>query len=357
MICPHCSRETAEAPHCTFCGADLSGSEVRHRRRAHRYAAHPHEHVRVPAVFSTLLPHLGLHQLHEFRLAGLVGLSLLLVVTALGYVGAALAGAAVLVPFLFLLYLREAEVYRREPVPVLLRSAGAGALAGLVVTGAANWLVAPPAGSPADAGQVAVLAVAVPLVLSLLAPAALLGLRRHFAFTVDGLTFGVAAGLGWALAETALNFSATIADSATRVDARLWVLTVVSAGALVPVAHGCAAGAVAAGWWRLRGGARRGVALLVLATGPLGAVCFALGSELLAQLDAAAWTITLWQLLVTALLLLVLRAVLHDALLDEAHAAGLREQHCPHCDAGVEAAGFCPRCGLALAAAPRSTAA
>jgi hypothetical protein len=59
---------------------------------------------------------------------------------------------------------------------------------------------------------------------------------------------------------------------------------------------------------------------------------------------------------IVAALLLHLRVMLHDALLDEAEGMGLRAVHCSHCGREVEAAGFCPECGAAVAASPRKTA-
>jgi RsiW-degrading membrane proteinase PrsW (M82 family) len=304
-------------------------------------------------VLSTLLPHLGRSRLSAYRAAGVAGLGALLVVTALGYPGVGLAGAAVLVPALFLIYLREVEIYRREPLGVLVRSFGWGLLVGLVLTGAANYLVGSAPGEGLDAFQVAVFTVVVPLLAAVLTPLMLLSLRRRYVQTVDGLSFGIAAGLGYALAETAVNFAPLISAAGARVDAQTWVLTVLSAGILVPLVHGSTVGAVAGSWWRLRLGSRRDVPLIVLIAAPLASVCFALGSDVLAGFGAPGWAITLWQVFIAALLLVTVRVLLHDALLDEAHAMGLTERLCPQCGVVVEAAGFCPRCGVAFAASPR----
>ena len=358
MTCPHCRRETEAAAFCTFCGADLrDGDGPRRRRRLGSYAAHPHQHVALPAIFSTLLPHAAHHQLHELRAAGLAGLALVLVAAAVGFPGAALAGAAILVPALFLLYLREVEVYRREPFAVLLRSFGWGVIVGTALTLLANVAAGSAPEDSVDGGQVAVLAVAVPLVASLLTPLLVLGLRRRFGQSVDGLTFGVAAGLGYALAETAVNFAPVIADAATQVSTQSWILTVLSAGMLVPLLHGCVAGAMASGWWRLRSGSRRDLPLLTIVAAPLAAVSFASGSAILAAAGASPWVVVLWQAVIVALLLVGIRILLHDALLEEAHAMGLSERICAHCNERVEAADFCPRCGLALAASPRGAVA
>ena len=355
MTCAHCHRDTEAGAFCTFCGAaQHSEAATAGRARLGRYAAHPHQHVAIPEVFSTLLPHAAHHQLHEFRAAGFAGLALMLALAALGFPGAALAGAALLVPALFLLYLREVEVYRREPLAVLARSFGWGLLVGAILTGLANLLAGSAVDETVDSGQIVVIAALVPLLASLATPALILGLRRRFGQTVDGLTFGIAAGLGYALAETLINFGPVIADAATQVEAQSWTLTVLSAGMLVPLVHGSVAGLMAGAWWRLRTGSRRDLPLLVIVAAPLAAISFAAGSALLAALGVPAWGVTIWQVAIVALLLIAVRVLLHDALLDEAHAMGLTERLCPHCHRTFEAAGFCPECGRALAASPRS---
>jgi RsiW-degrading membrane proteinase PrsW (M82 family) len=358
MTCPHCGRDTEAAEFCTLCGASLHEDAAPSRaRRLDSFAAHPHQRVALPAVFTTLFPHAAHRQLHELRAGGLIGLAVIVLVAAVGFPGAALAGAAILVPALFLLYLREVEVYHREPLGVLARSLGWGALAGAAITFGANLLAGSAVEDTVDTGQVLVLAALVPLLASLVTPLLVLGLRRRHGQTIDGITFGVAAGLGYALAETAINFAPVIGDAASRVDTQSWVLTVVSAGALVPLVHGTVAGAMAGAWWRLRSGSRRDLPGLVLVAAPLAAMSFAGGSAVLAGLGAPAWVVLVWQVVIVGLMLVGLRVLLHDALLDEAHSMGLREQVCPHCHEPVEAAGFCPRCGLALAAAPRSAVA
>lgn len=357
MTCSHCARETPDLPFCTFCGADLGGSTDRHGRRLGRFAAHPHEHVLRPAVASTLLPHAGHSQLRDFRVAGLTGVAVIVGLTVAGFVGAALVACAILVPALFLLYLYETEVYRHEPLAVLARSLVWGAVVGVALTLAANNLVHPDQdGVITNLGEVLLAGLAIPVAAEIFKPALLLPLQRRFGESVDGLTFGVAAGLGYALAETAVNFHGEILDAATRLPLQSWLLTMVSAGVLVPLMQGACAGAVATAVWRLR--RRRGgeLAVVILAAAILAHVAFTLGSTMLLVFDAPAWVVPIWQAMIVVGLLVGVRVLLHDALLEEAHDMGLADRRCSHCERLVEAAGFCPTCGLALVATPRARA-
>lgn len=355
MTCPHCRRETPELSFCTFCGADLSGSGHRAARRTGSFAAHPHERLMVPEVFSTLLPHLEHHRLRQFRLIGLAGAVVLVVLAVAGLVGVALAVAAILVPIIFVLYLRDAEVYRREPLRVLALTFGGGIVIGAVLTLLLDAFASPAAGEEAGLLQVMAAAVIVPVVAEALKPLPVLGLRRHFAQTVDGLTFGVAAGMGYALAETVVNFAGVITGP-LRQDASQWILTVVTAGVLTPLLQGACTGAVCAAWWRLqRRDGRRRLAILTIVTAVAAHLAYSAGSQLLLGLGAPAWTLVVWQIVVVLGIVYELRLLLHDSLLDEARGMGLHSRMCAHCGHDIEAAGFCPECGLALAASPRRT--
>ena len=79
-------------------------------------------------------------------------------------------------------------------------------------------------------------------------------------------------------------------------------------------------------------------------------VCFVAGSEILDDAGLSPLFVLLWQALTVAAVLVAVRVLLHAAVLDEGTALGLREQRCHHCGATVEAAGFCPQCGVLLAA-------
>src|SRR5436305_2148779 len=134
MRCIRCGNQVPDGPYCTRCGAPQSAGPEGPGTRYHSYAAHPGEHVFHLAAISTLLPHLGRHKVHEFRLAFGAGVVILFLLVAGGLISTAILVAAFLVPVLYLLFLYEAQVYRDEPLPVLGHTLGAGIVLGWIVT-------------------------------------------------------------------------------------------------------------------------------------------------------------------------------------------------------------------------------
>src|ERR1700719_3645991 len=136
MRCDHCAHDVPDGVFCTRCGAH-QGTTAEFgdaKRREHRYAAHPGEHVAQASIITTLFPHLGHQKIHEFRCAFIVGLAGVLVLYISGLIAAAILVSAFLVPVLYLIYLYEAQVYRDEPAVVLGFTLGGGVVAGIVLT-------------------------------------------------------------------------------------------------------------------------------------------------------------------------------------------------------------------------------
>jgi RsiW-degrading membrane proteinase PrsW (M82 family) len=358
--CEHCGRETPDEPFCTWCGADRShGEDEAGRRRHHHYSAEPGEHVMQPSVISTLLPHLPRSRLHEFRWGLIVGLAAVVGLTAAGEIVAAMFTAAVLVPVLYLVYLYEAQVYRDEPVRTIALTMVAGVGLGAAVVLIAGQVISTssPLQLSGATGTVLAGVVLLPVIEELLKPlpVLVLRLRPNFNETVDGLAFGVAAGLGFAAAETIDNYSRVIGDFHLHTSAGNWLIPLLSAAVTRPLMQASCTGALTASLWR-RGkrGSRR---LIYLAGAPvalLGHVAFTYLSWLFANHGAGQVAVFAWQLAVDGALLVFIRFLLHRALGDEAEDFGYRPAVCPHCRRHVEAAGFCPHCGAALRAAPRT---
>ena len=349
MTCPSCGLAVPDGEFCTRCGAHHESGSL----RLHHYAVHPGEHVATPAVLSTLLPHLTSTRVHLFRWVLLGGVALVLVLAVTGLVIPAIYIAALLVPALYLGYLREADVFADAPVLVLLATVGAGAVVGLAVTAVANTV-----GHGLGAGGVILLSVVVAVAAELLKPVMpLLALRSRFPSTLDGLVLGVAAGTGYALAQTILNLSGSLGGVALRVDPANWAFTLLSAAVLIPLLHGSCTGLVCAALWRPRGGRDASLRAAGLPLAVLADICFLAGSELLDDAGVSPLFVLLWQALVVAAVIVAIRLLLHAAVLDEGAALGLREVRCHHCGRHVEAAGFCPHCGVHLGAQPHQRAA
>ena len=363
MTCQRCGRESASALYCTWCGT-RQGAEATSvaGRRGDRFAAHPNEAVLEASVFTTLFPHLGHHKISEFRWATLIGAGIIGILYLAGLITAAILMGAILVPVVYLLYLYEVRVYRDAPIPVLALTLGAGVVVGVIVTlivdalaSTAPLMQSTPFGLTIDGRGVLLFLVAVPIVVEIVKPLPTLLLRRSGSFpeTIDGLVFGVAAGLGFAAAETLVHFSQVITSGLVQRDPGNWIYPLLTITIFMPLMHGSATGLVAGAAWRFgRQGGR--LTLAAVAAAVVGHIAFVLGTELAGALGLAPIVPLVWQGLVVGALLIAVRLLLHHALLDEAADLGLSQGSCPNCDSHVTAAGFCPVCGMAMTAVPRA---
>jgi hypothetical protein len=353
MKCIHCMRDVPDGSFCTVCGRQ----QVENASRYAHFAAHPGEHVFHPGVMTTLFPHLGQQKIHEFRWALIAGLACVFLLDVAGLVAAALLCAAFLVPILYLVYLYEAQVYRDEPASVLGFTLGGGVLLGIVVTvvvKSTTGQVALRSIYGTDTTTLLTLGLLVPLVHEVLKPipALLLRARGGFLEQVDGLVFGVAAGLGFGLAETVVRFSAVLSNLPAHTDPANWIYPLVSISVLLPLVQGSATGVIAGSLWRFGRSAfgLREVAAIILALA--AHIGFVMGSQLLNDRMYSQLVILAWQAAMVAALLIVVRYMLHEALLEESIDLGFSETVCHNCHHQIFAARFCPRCGKALAASP-----
>jgi RsiW-degrading membrane proteinase PrsW (M82 family) len=351
---------------CTRCGAHqgTTGEFGDAKTREHRYAAHPGEHVAQPSVFTTLFPHLGHHKIHEFRWAFIAGLGGILLLYVAGLITAAILVSAFLVPVLYLIYLYEAQVYRDEPATVLGFTIGGGILAGIVFTLFERAIYNPfqfSGGSlfssaGVDIGGLLIVGLLLPVIQEALKPlpAFFLPNRADFPETVDGLVFGVAAGLGFSLAEALIGFSSVLTQLPAHVEPGTWIYTLTTLAVFQPLLQGSATGMIVATIWRWRRGrlARReigGIAMAVLAH-----IAFSAGTQVMQETGVNQLFVLIWQAAIVGALLIYIRYVLHHALLEEAAHMGYAETVCPSCHMHIVASGFCPNCGMALTAAPNA---
>jgi hypothetical protein len=361
--CDHCAHDVPDGVFCTRCGAHqgTTGELGDARLREHRYAAHPNEHVVQPSIFTTLFPHLGQHKVHEFRWAFVVGLAGIVVLWIAGLITAAILVATFLVPVLYLIYLYEAQVYRDEPAVVLGFTLGGGAVVGLIVTLVERALFNPysnignplhPAGI--DVGAVLFLGLLVPVAQEVLKPLPALFMtnRAQFPETVDGLVFGVAAGLGFSVAESLVAFSSALTTLPPHLTPGTWIYDLTTLAVFQPLLQGSATGMIVAAIWRFRRGRLAGREIGGIAMALLAHVAFSLGTLLLKDSSANALFVLIWQAVVVGALLIYVRYVLHHSLMEEAAHMGFAETVCPNCHRHIVASGFCPNCGVALTAAP-----
>jgi len=314
-----------------------------------------------PAVFTTLFPHLGHQKIHEFRWAFIVGLAGILILYIAGLITAAILLATFLVPVLYLIYLYEAQVYRDEPATVLGFTIGGGVVLGLVVTIIERALYNPYAnvGNPLRGAGLSIAALLfvgllVPVVQEVVKPlpALLLPNRADFPETVDGLVFGIAAGLGFSVAESLVAFSGALTGLPARLDPGNWIFDLTTLAVLQPLLQGSATGIIVAAIWRYRRGRLGQRELGGLGIAVLAHVAFALGTQVLKDALVSQLFVLVWQALLVGALLVYVRYLLHHALLEEAAHMGYAETVCPNCHMHIVASGFCPNCGMALTAAP-----
>jgi hypothetical protein len=363
--CDHCAHDVPDGVFCTRCGAHQGTTAEfgNAKTREHRYAAHPAEHVVQPSVFTTLFPHLGHHKIHEFRWAFVVGLAGVLVLYIAGLITAAILVAAFLVPVLYLIYLYEAQVYRDEPAVVLGFTLGGGIVVGIVVTVIEQRIYNPfqSIGNPLHnagitVGALLLLGLVVPVVQEVLKPLPALFLpnRGDFPETVDGLVFGVAAGLGFSLAESIVGFSSALVSLPVHSAPGGWIYDLATLAIFQPLLQGSATGLIVATVWRYRRGRLGGREIGAIATAIVAHIAFSAGTQLLKDASANQLFVLVWQGVVDGALLIYVRYLLHHALLEEAAHMGFAETVCPNCHMHIVASGFCPNCGMALTAAPNA---
>ncbi len=365
MRCDHCSHDVPDGVFCTRCGAHQgttmeSGNS---KTREHRYAAHPGEHVAQPSVFTTLFPHLGHTKIHEFRWAFIAGFAGILVLYISGLISAAILLSAFLVPVLYLIYLYEAQVYRDEPALVLGFTLGGGIVVGILLTVLERIVYDPLqiASNPfsnagINVGTLLIVGLLLPVVQEVVKPLPALFLpnRKDFPETVDGLVFGVAAGLGFSLAQALIGFSSVLTSLPAHSEPANWIYDLTSLAVFQPLLQGSATGMIVAAIWRYRRGrlGQReigGVAVAVLAH-----IAFSAGTQVLKETAVNPLLVLIWQAMIVGAVLIYIRYLLHYALLEEAAHMGFAETVCPSCHMHIVASGFCPNCGMALTAAPNA---
>jgi RsiW-degrading membrane proteinase PrsW (M82 family) len=251
-------------------------------------------------------------------------------------------------------YLYEAQVYRDEPGLVLGTTLAGGVILGLLVTIIADRVIG--VSLRASAGSIAGYTVVVPIIQLIVMPipAFLLRVKPEFAETIDGLVFGVTAGLGFGIAEALVNYSAVITNLGVRTDPASWIYPIVSLAVVVPLLHGSTGGAITATLWRSsRTGSGRWVSIFGVPVALVTVIAFYAGTQVLVSHAAAALVVLLFQAATVLVVITYIRHLVHHALIEEGRDLGYRAIVCAHRHHHVMAAGSCPSCGAALSASPR----
>lgn len=355
--CPHCDALIPPGSFCGDCGGHLAELGP---RRTGSFAAAPHEPVGHLAVISTLFRQLPHRHAHAFRQALIAGVAVAGLLAAVRLYAPAILTAAVLLPVLYAVYLYEVEVYEHEPVLVLLLTFVTGA--GL---GAGYTMLVDRATAPALSGtrsNVIVVSVLLPILAQALMVAGplLLLSRSQFDETLDGLSFGAASALGFTLATVVTGLwhllTVPLLGNAPSSDE---LLRIVRTALLAALVNASATAIITASLWLRRHGRSRGrhpAAWRGLEAGVIVAIAAQVGLGIAEHDVADLFLLVLIEAVVVAVLIVFLRVVLHHALLEEraAHAVGPLSP-CSECGRLVPAMTFCPACGVARSAAPKST--
>jgi hypothetical protein len=359
VLCPHCESTVPAGEFCGHCGAHLRTADA---SRRHAFAAMPNEPVVNFNVISTLFPHLPHRRGGAFRWALVAGLLLVVLLAAFHLFAPASVAAAVLLPALYLLYLYEVEVYADEPWLLIAITMAAGIGLGFLFTQLVGSAASTLDVTGDTGGAFALEAIAIPVVAQLLmlaGPLALYAIRDRYREPLDGFTFGAASALGFSLAAQLTTLwpllGGSLVASGDPID---WGLRLLRAGVLVAFVNASTTGLVAAAVWLHRFDPHRSRVAReasVPVTGFVAVAAQVVLAILTFLLPDLAVQVVVWLLAAIALMLYV-RQVIHQALLAEgsAHEIG-PESPCPECHHLVPTMNFCPNCGAARAAAPRST--
>jgi ribosomal protein L32 len=364
VTCGSCGEQVPPGNFCVRCGAHLGAdpAAATPSRGRRDFAAAPHQRLSAPWLVSSLFPQLPAHSETGFRLSLVFGGVLVLVLGLLGITPVALIAAAVLLPLLTLLYLREVDIYEDDPLRVITLTmlwgvvvgVGVGLLTRALTSTGADYL------NQSQGTTIAVQGVLLPLlgfILALAGPLVLLRYRR-FNDVLDGVTFGASAGVAFAGAEV-ITYGFSILSGGLRPGgstapaiARLATIAVA-----IPVLEMGAASAVAGAFWlRYRAPVRDRGSLGVLGNPYIAlvvaAVLIAVGFSLQPLIGTGWWLLCL--LALDAATLLWLRRVIHLGLLEESAEIPIGPPiTCANCGASTPRHTFCINCGVSLQALPK----
>jgi hypothetical protein len=367
IVCHNCGRSVPPGDFCGACGASLDAEAPRAAHRHDAFAANPAEHVLHFNVVSTLFPHLPHRHSAPFRIGLLLAAVILLILGYARLTGPALAAAALSVPLLYLLYLYEVEVYEDEPVYIIGLTFVLGILIGGFFAYFTGKLVTQTlllnASQGASTDKILLAAVVFPLlsVLLMLVGPLIIFASRHYDEALDGFTFGAASAMGFTLAATVVNLWPELQEGLqTSTPAVDNALVILQRGLLNPFIYASLTGLIAGAIWLMRGRVRTLAAhgwTTTLWTNILVAVVVLVGLGFVnVYVVQTALAVGIYALVAAALLLWV-RIALHHMLLSEAVEVEIgSDAPCFHCHRIVPRMAFCPHCGIATRATPKTGA-
>ena len=356
MDCPRCQSSVPDVAHfCHRCGNDLVPTDERAKRR---YALAPNEPVASFAIVSSIMPREAGRHPQTYRTALTITVVAALVAAIFGALPIALLIAAFAIPIVYITYLYDVNMWEDEPLSVTALAFVLTAVLAAVFTWLwTGWM--PLSGVlPGNTGVTgpnwlgfAIYALLVPVVGEIIRQIGpvVLASRPQFDDLMDGVTFGVISGVGYACADTLIrHWDLLTGGMVTPEPAQLGSLIFLE-GFVKPLIMGSATGLAVAEFSGLGKGydgfSGRYVGGVLLAIG--ANVLYNGGIYLLGFVGPASLSLVLqliWGLLVLAVLILRLRTVLQTGLLEGALEAASRSEDATQGDE----MGFCPRCEMPL---------
>ncbi len=369
--CRVCQTDVPAGQYCGLCGCHLTPrrAEGPDWLRLRDFGAAPDEHLLSPSPTSSLFPHLPHRSRGAFRWGLAVLLATLVTFTLLRLPAALVTVAALGLPALFILYLRESDAFRdfgfRTLALTTVLAVGLG-LGWVLLTEATitrSYELGLTEGT--DWHRMLRDGIAIPLggVILMLMPAVIVRLARPpTREALDGFLVGARGALAVTAASTLAHLAPQFGTGVvSRQPMESLLVEAGIRGVAEPVTAAAAGGLIGAALWFRRPPSKRNQrpvlvrAVLVGFAVAVLTVCLALG-----VIDSAAPTQLLMlamHLLLAAVALLLLRIGLHLALLHEAHDEIQADEPllCPHCGHVVPDMAFCPACGVATRASSRSS--
>jgi hypothetical protein len=340
------------------------------RLRGDTFGASPGESVLLPAIASSLFPHLPQRSRTPFRV-GLALILLGLVVFAVVKMPAALITVAALgLPLLFVLYLAESAVYRDMSPWSLVLAGTLGAALGVGWTLLTGQMVAQAYGVPMAAGMAihhlvreGIIIPAGGMVLMLVPIVLVRLLRPNSRESLDGFVVGALAALTFAAGATLTRLAPQFATGllAHSRPIKGLIVEALLCGVTIPLTAAAAGGMIGITLWfkgqnsnpHERPGRIRAV-LLVLA---IVVVLIHTGVAVSDIMGMSQLRILTVHLVMAAVVLVLLRIGLQLALIHEAHDPIDQDEPilCIHCQHVVPDMAFCPACGVATRASSRTS--
>lgn len=369
--CRICQTDVPAGEYCGLCGCHLTArpGEGPDWLRIRDFGAAPGEHLLQPSVASSLFPHLPARSRKAFRLGLIVLVVALIAFTLLRLPAALVTVAALGLPVLFVIYLRESDGDQDVPAGTWALTAALGIGLGVGWVLLTGKMVARAYGIELGAAVVGArlltMGIGIPLggVILMLMPTVIVRATRPSSReALDGFMIGALGALTFTAATTLTRLAPQFGTGV--VSKRPMESLLVEAGirgVAVPLTAAAAGGLIGAALWFKRPASKvhkhPGVVRFVLVFFAVAvlAVYVSLGVIDVAHFPQVLMLVIYLGLAMVALLLL--RAGLQLALLHEAHDEIRSEEPllCTHCGHVVPDMAFCPACGVATRASSRSS--